>query len=135
MNGSRRSLLRGAIASGAAVFGLGSAKAASISGVWGGPTAVLTLDGQGGHLDFGCGYATLTSPVSPDSQGRFKVTATFFSEPTGLVDADKPPAQVESNIEGTFTGESLHLSFKPSGAVARTFDLVAGKRYKLFRCV
>lgn len=117
------------------VFGLGSAQAASMSGVWSGATAVLTLDGHGGRLDFGCGYATLTSPVNPDSKGRFKATATYFLEPTGLVDADKPPAQVTSSIEGTFTGDSLRLSFKPSGAAAQTFELAAGKRHKLFRCV
>ena len=117
------------------VFGLGSAHAAAMSGVWGAATAVLTLDGQGGRLDFGCGYATLTSAVHPDTKGRFKTTATYFPEPTGLVDADKPPTQVTSSIEGTFTGDKLRLSFKPSGAAVQTFELAAGKRHKLFRCV
>ncbi len=135
MIGSRRSLLRVAIASGAMALGLGHAQAASISGAWGGATATLTLDGQGGRLDFGCGYATLTSPVKPDSKGRFKATATYFLEPTGLVDADKPPAQVKARIEGTFTGDNLRLSFRPSGAAPQTLDLVAGKRRKLVRCV
>ena len=120
---------------GAMVFGLGRAQAAAMSGVWGGVTALLTLDGKGGRLDFGCGYATLASPVNPDSKGRFKATATYFPEPTGLVDADKPPAQTQARIEGRFTGENLHLSFKPTGAAAQTFDLAAGKKHNLFRCV
>lgn len=127
--------MRGAVISAAVVFGPAISKAAPISGVWGNRSAFLTLDGRGGRLDFGCSYVTLTSAVNPDSKGHFKVSATFFPEPTGLGDADKPAAQVESSIEGTFTGESLHLSFKPGGAMAQTFDLVAGKRHKLFRCV
>ena len=72
MHSARRTIVAAAVAAAGMVFGMGEAQAAPKSGVWGGQLAVLTLNEQGGRLEFGCGYATLAAPVTPDRKGRFK---------------------------------------------------------------
>ncbi len=104
--------------------------------MWGGDRAVLTLTPQGGRLEFDCGYATLAGPVALDRQGRFKAAGVYYPESGGPVDADAPPAQLAARFDGTVSGSKLHLNFKQAkGAADQAFDMVAGKRQKLIRCL
>ena len=135
MQRTRHGLLGAALAAAAMGLGPADAHATSRSGVWAGNGAVLTLDGQGGRLDFDCGYATLPSPVTPDRKGRFKAVGVYFPAQAGLVDADKPAARSAARIEGAFTGENLHITFLPAGGAPATFDLSRGKARKLIRCM
>ena len=135
MHSARRTIVAAAVAAGGMILGMGEAQAAPKSGVWGGQLAVLTLNEQGGHLEFGCGYATLAAPVTPDRKGRFKAVGLYFPDPVGLVDADLPPVKVTARIEGAFTGNSVRIRFKPAGGAVEILDLAAGKRGKLIRCL
>lgn len=104
--------------------------------MWGGDRAVLTLTAEGGRLEFDCGYATLTGPVALDRRGRFNATGTYYPESGGPVDADQPPAQLAARFNGTVAGTNLHLNFKQTrGGLDQAFDMVAGKRQKLIRCL
>lgn len=135
MQRARRSILGAAVAAGAMGLALADAHATPRSGVWAGDGAVLTLDERGGRLDFDCGYATLPSPVTPDRRGRFKAVSAYFPGQAGLVDADRPAARITARIKGTFTGDSLRITFMPAGGAPETFDLAPGKRRKLIRCM
>ncbi len=135
MHKARRGILVGALAASAALVGLTEAGAAPLSGTWGGTRAVLKLDEKGGRIEFGCGFATLASPVTPDRKGRFKTVGAFFPDPVGLVDADLPAVQTPARISGTFTGDTLRLAFRPANGQTETFDLVAGTPHKLIRCL
>lgn len=123
---------------GSLMLGPGGAQAAitPLSGMWGGDRAVLTLTAQGGRLEFDCGYATLSGPVALDRKGRFKAAGVYYPESGGPVDADAPPVQLAARFDGTVSGSNLHLNFKQSnGAADQAFDMVAGKRQKLIRCL
>lgn len=123
---------------GSIVLHPGGAQAARapLSGMWGGDRAVLTLTAEGGRLEFDCGYATLSGPVALDRRGRFKAAGVYYPESGGPVDADVPPVQLAARFNGTVSGSNLHLNFKQSkGAADRAFDMVAGKRQKLIRCL
>ena len=123
---------------GSLMLGPGGAQAAvtPLSGMWGGDRAVLTLTAQGGRLEFDCGYATLSGPVALDRRGRFKAAGVYYPESGGPVDADAPPGQLAARFDGTVSGSNLHLNFKQSnGAADQAFDMVAGKRQKLIRCL
>lgn len=136
-----RSHVGGAIwlmVAGAFMLGASDTRAAPppLSGMWGGDRAVLTLTPQGGRLEFDCGYATLSGPVALDRQGRFKAAGVYYPESGGPVDADAPPAQLAARFDGTVSGSNLHLNFKQTkGGADQAFDMVAGKRQKLIRCL
>jgi len=123
---------------GSFMMSTGGARAAvaPLSGMWGGDRAVLTLTAEGGRLEFDCGYATLSGPVALDRRGRFKAAGVYYPESGGPVDADAAPAQLAARFDGTVSGTNLHLNFKQAkGGVDQAFDMVAGKRQKLIRCL
>ena len=108
----------------------------TLSGMWGGDRAVLTMTAQGGRLEFDCGYATLSGPVALDRQGRFKAAGVYYPESGGMVDADAPPVQLVARFDGTISGSDLRLTFKQAkGGPDQAFRMVAGKRQKLIRCL
>ena len=123
---------------GSFMMSTGGARAAvaPLSGMWGGDRAVLTLTAEGGRLEFDCGYATLSGSVALDRRGRFKAAGVYYPESGGPVDADVPPAQLAARFDGTVSGTNLHLNFtQAKGGVDQAFDMVAGKRQKLIRCL
>lgn len=125
-----------ALATGAMIVGIGDAQAApaALAGMWGGDRAVLTLSDQGGRLEFDCGYATLTGPVTPDGKGAFKAVGLYFPQQAGPTEADAPPVQVAARFKGNIAGSGLRLTFQQAGA-EQIFEMVAGKRQKLVRCL
>ena len=123
---------------GSIVLRPGGAQAAiePLSGMWGGDRAVLTLTAQGGRLEFDCGYAILSGPVALNRRGRFRAAGVYYPENGGPVDADVPPVQLAARFDGTVSGSNLHHNFKQSkGTADQAFDMVAGKRQKLIRCL
>lgn len=126
------------VIAGTLMLSAGSAAAVPrhLSGMWGGDRAVLTLTAESGRLEFDCGYATLSGPVALDRKGRFKATGIYYPESGGPVDADAPPAQLAARFDGTVSGTNLHLNFRQTrGGVDQAFNMVAGKRQKLIRCL
>ena len=65
-----------------------------------------------------------------------KAAGVYYPESGGPVDADAAPAQLAARFDGTVSGTNLHLNFKQAkGGVDQAFDMVAGKRQKLIRCL
>jgi hypothetical protein len=126
-----------AIVAGAVVMGAGATDPTqgALPRMWGADRAILTLDDQGGRLDFDCGYAIIAGPVTFDRAGRFKAKGAYFAERGGPV-VDRAPSSVAARFDGKVTGANLRLRFEQAGGGGvQTYAMIAGKRPKLIRCL
>ena len=105
-----------------------------VSGAWGGEHISLRASSQGAQIDLDCAHATITKPITLDSQDRFDVTGSL---------AHRGGAQPEGGSEATparFTGYvrdgTMHLTMRSSESseVLGSFILRQNAKGHIARC-
>jgi hypothetical protein len=101
-------------------------------GVFGGEHAQLTLDAQGGQLDFDCAAGTITEPLRLGADGLFALHGTYL-QGSG-VELPDPPKPVDAIYAGTLVGNTISLQiFTPSGVLG-PFRLIKNATATIFHC-
>ena len=104
----------------------------SITGIWGGSVVAsppsplaLSVTDSGGDINFGCTGGTLDTPINPDNQGNFDVTATIQT-----VSQIQPPVKQTVHLMGTVHNSDMQLTVSYPAfptTPSQTYSLVHGK--------
>ena len=100
-------------------------------GAWGGPHVQLSVNEQGGTIEFDCAHGTLDAPLDLDSEGRFDVPGRFTREggPEPERDAGQPV-----RYSGRTDGSELTLEVVFPNERSGPYALVLGSVSRLFKC-
>jgi|SRR5271166_4066683 len=104
--------------------------------VWGGDHVKLEVTAEGATLDFDCASGAISTPLTADAQGNFKVKGTFTRERPGPVMRDNPNTAAAATYSGTITGNTMRLNITtgPQNESMGDYVLVRGQPGKVFKC-
>jgi len=104
------------------------------AGMWGGPQLRMEATEAGATLEFGCGSATITGPITLDQNGNFQASGTYKQGDFGPTREDGPSAR-EANFTGSLDGDTLKLEMVLSGEDrVQKFTVTRGRESKLIKC-
>ena len=85
--------------------------ASPVTGDWRSNQAEMTLNPQGGTIEFGCASGTIGA-VNLDAKGEFKVAGTFTQGSPVIRIDDPPPTPQPVTYTGSVAGNTLTFSFE-----------------------
>jgi hypothetical protein len=93
-----------------------SAPPTPLTGTWRSVAAEMTLNVQGGSIQFGCASGTINAPVLVNTQGEFRVDGTY-TQGSGVAPPPElpPPTPQPTVYSGKVSGNTLTLSFQTQG--------------------
>jgi hypothetical protein len=104
------------------------------NGEWGGEHVRLTVDENGGRIEFDCAHGRLEGPLALDRSGRFDVKGSLVGE-GGPVQKDEAESGRPARYHGETHGQHMRLEVTlESGESAGIFSLVRNGRAKLVKC-
>lgn len=107
-----------------------------VTGQWGGDGVRLTLDAQGGRIEYECGAGTLDGPLVADAKGNFQLAGKHEERTPGPQAADVAPPFRAAQYRGSVEGDRMLLTVQLAGEAApRRYQLVRGRNVKLIRCL
>jgi hypothetical protein len=102
--------------------------------VWGGEHVRLTVDDNGGTIEFDCAHGTLDRPLTLDGSGRFDVEGSLFAE-GGPVLRDEARRVRSVRFRGEIDGQHMNLEATLAGGEsAGAFSLARNSRARLVKC-
>lgn len=130
-----RALRRGWATVGAllAAAGPGATAAGPASLIWGGPGALLRVEGTRARLTMDCAEGAFGAPAALVEGGGFAAGGTFSAHGGG---PDRPGRGAgRARFTGTVEGNRLLLEIAPDGGEPFRLDLRRGVSPKLHRCL
>ena len=110
--------------------------ATPLSGQWAGDRVQLVIDAQGGSLEGDCLSGRFAGPVVPSAEGRFSVTGPYTAHAPGPTKATAGPPDAPATYSGELHGGNLTLHVtRPGNPTAEVYNLQAGAKVKLIRCL
>jgi hypothetical protein len=106
------------------------------SGAWGDDHVALTVDDNGGKVEFDCAHGTLDHPLQLDDRGRFSVPGTLVREHGGPVPPGKAEEKNPARYQGRLDGQKLEFTVTVEGQAAQgPFTVTLAKPPKLEKCL
>ena len=105
------------------------------NGAWGDDHVVLTVNDNGGRVEFDCAHGTLDHPLQLDDRGRFSVPGTFVRERGGPVRPGEPVEKNPARYQGRLDRQKLEFTVTLEGQAAQgPFTVTLAKPPKLEKC-
>lgn len=114
---------------------LPEAAGSMLTGEWGERGAALTLDADGGRIEYDCAHGMLDAPLRPDAGGAFRVEGRHVPEHGGPVRIDQPEQAQPAVYSGRVTGGRMQLRVGIAGGGFGPFDLQRGQPAQLLKCL
>lgn len=108
-----------------------------LAGSWGGRGVALTLQEDGGRLEYDCAAGTIDGPLLPDAAGRFAAQGTHTPGLGGPARSGDPPPSYPARYSGTVRGGEMRLEVEvpARGFSLGSFTLRRGEQAMLLRCL
>lgn len=107
----------------------------TITGLWGGAHAGLTLTDSGGTISYDCAHGGLATPVRPDGAGHFEVSGVHVREHGGPIRIGEVPDSVPARYVGDVRSDRMTLWVLVGANTLGPFSLVRDATAQLFRCL
>jgi hypothetical protein len=105
------------------------------SGAWGGDHVVLTVDDNGGRVEFDCAHGVLAHPLRLDERGRFSVAGTFVPE-HGAVRAGEAQESRPARYQGRLDRDKLEFTVTVEGQAGQgPYTVALARPAKLTKCL
>jgi len=89
---------------------------------------------SGAELEFGCGAATITGPITLDQNGNFRVSGTYTQGNFGPTREGAASGR-EASFTGSVDGDTLKLEMvMSSDDRVQKFTVTHGRESKLIKC-
>ena len=106
-----------------------------LTGDWGGVHVGLTLDANGGRLEYDCAAGTM-APLVPGAGGRFEVEGTHTPGHGGPVREGEVMPTYSVRFSGTVRGDRMTLQGRmENGVLLGPFELRRGAEPMILRCL
>lgn len=103
-------------------------------GEWGGEHVRLTVEDNGGTIEFDCAHGSLDEPLALDGSGRFDVKGSLVAE-GGPTQKDETGNARPARYRGESDGRLMSLEVTlEGGESAGKFSLVKGGPARLIKC-
>ena len=108
-----------------------------LAGGWGGAHVGLTIDAEGGKLEYDCAAGTIDHPPVLNSIGEFHERGTHTPGTGGPVRQDEVPPSYPAVYEGNVQGDrmTLRVIVPSNGTVIGPLELRQGAAPVLTRCL
>jgi len=107
-----------------------------VTGDYGGEHVGLSLDAEGGRLEYDCASGTIDGPLTTDSLGRFSVTGRHTPGEGGPDRVGDAPRSWPARYLGQARGDILTLRVEVEGAASPgAFRLTRDAAPMLLRCL
>ena len=105
-------------------------------GVWGGVHIQMQATAQGADIEYDCAHGTISEPIKPNAEGRFRVNGTHSLDHPGParqgVASEARPATYSGSVNGkTMT---LTVTLNATSEVIGTFTLTQGNEGIIRKC-
>lgn len=107
----------------------------AVTGDWNGMHVALSLDSQGGAIEFDCAHGGLYEALRPDASGRFSVPGVFVREHGGPIREGEVPDSVAARYTGTLALGELTLRALVAGDTLGPFTLRRDGPGRLLKCL
>ena len=105
------------------------------NGAWGGDHVVLTVNDNGGRVEFNCAHGTLDHPLRVDDGGHFSVPGTFVLEHGGPIRADEVAPIHTARYQGRLDRQKVEFTVTIEGQTGQgPFTVTLAKAPKLEKC-
>lgn len=113
-----------------------AAQRAVRTGAWGGERIGLQVTGRGAAVEFDCGRAVISRPLTLDRRGRFDATGTYYEERGGPVRQGGQAAGHPARFAGRVRGREMRLAvtLTDDEELIGNFVLVRGREPSLVKC-
>lgn len=123
-----------AVVAGSAFAQSGKSKKTVTTGLWGGPHLRMEVTTSGAELEFDCGEATISEPITLDANNTFHVSGSFKVGDFGPT-RDEAKPEANAVFTGSVEGDSLKIEMAVAGQdQSRKFNLTHGREARLFKC-
>jgi hypothetical protein len=114
-----------------------SPSASSLTGIWGGDHATLTVTETGSHLEFDCAHGEIPDPLTLDAAATFSAAGTYVREHGGPIRESEVPDAHPAIYHGTMTGATIRLSVRitDTNDVIGTFTLARDNAGRVLKCL
>jgi hypothetical protein len=104
--------------------------------VWGGGHIEITMNANGGDIEFDCASGTISAPFKVDAQGKFQADGTFTREHGGPVRLNEDNATAPAKYSGSIAGDTMHLDvvLVQSRENVGSYVLKRGQAGRVFKC-
>jgi hypothetical protein len=121
---------------GFALGGLAACKGEVVpNGAWGDDHVVLTVNDNGGRVEFDCAHGTLDHPLRLDELGRFSVPGTYVPEHAGPVARGERVESRPARYQGRLDRQKIEFTVTTEGhAGAGPYTVTLAKAPKLTKC-
>jgi hypothetical protein len=105
------------------------------NGAWGDDHVLLTVNDNGGRVEFDCARGTLDHPLRLDEKGVFSVPGTYVPERSGPVKPGEELPRRPARYQGRLDRQKLEFTVTVEGQAAQgPFTVTLGKNAKLEKC-
>ena len=113
-----------------------SSPAEANGNVWGGEHIEITMNANGGDIEFDCASGTISAPFKVDAQGKFQADGTFTREHGGPVRLNEDNATAPAKYSGSIAGDTMHLDvvLVQSKENVGSYVLKRGQAGRVFKC-
>lgn len=106
------------------------------NGAWGGEHVMLTVNDNGGRVEFDCAHGTLDHPLRLDDRGRFSVAGTYVPEHGGPVRPGEVPQSRPARYQGRLDRQKLEFTVTLEGHPGQgPYTVTLDKGPKLTKCL
>jgi hypothetical protein len=118
---------------GSALAQSGKSKKTVASGLWGGPHLRMEVTASGAELEFDCGTASISEPLTLDADNHFRASGSYKVGDFGPTRED---ARAQDAVfTGALDGDTLKMEMAVAGREQpQKFTLTRGREPKLFKC-
>lgn len=104
--------------------------------VWGGQHIEVTMNANGGEIEFDCATGTISAPLKVDAQGKFQADGTYRREHGGPVRIDESDGAAPAKYSGSIAGDTMHLDvvLVQSKENVGSYVLTRGQAGRVFKC-
>jgi hypothetical protein len=104
------------------------------TGVWGGPHLRMEVTASGADLEFDCGEAAISEPITLDASNHFRVSGNVKAGDFGPT-RDDVKAEANAVFTGSVEGDTLKMEIAQTGQeTPQKYVLTRGREPKLFKC-
>jgi hypothetical protein len=109
---------------------------APVTGQWGGTHIGLTLDANGGTIEYDCASGRIAEPLVPGPGGRFSVAGTHTPGHGGPEREGEVMPTYDARFTGIVRGGTMTMSGSvENGVTLGPFTLKRGAEAGIFRCL